>query len=524
MLKKIGTVFLVLVFVFIFGFLSGSGKLNNISQVYLNTEVVVKADCGQQLSCPAGQALCDVSHRSCHGDCVKAWGRCCDFCAPGNTCDDGHYGAIEDCSASGKSCVNGSCVDPQNCTPTCIPWNASTDSCGNPVVRCPISCSGLSRTFYCVNFECSNKGGVEAERCDDGAVAWENGGGASGSHNIQDGKVYYEAEDKWLPKHCFVSQTDYYESFNDNTPNWGSYKGHSMGNRSVALEDCLAVTPTPPQPPSATHKAACNPSENNENRHRFLISDISGGNGQVEETTLFLSFDSTKNSDNQIKEFLGIPTWAEGSWFGYWIEQKKDLGGVNQIEFFVDNVNTIYDKNKDGDTPITPKRRSWLDLAHYLEENAGASGSNIPSNYLLTVDATIKIGNVDRISSLGGAKIPLRTYTCTSPPPDPQCNKIKMLESDGPGSIDDFSDLKPGQEVIFRCESNDPAMMIEQFQYRAIIDGEEEMIGFVQGHSEGGISASWSPVVKLQSGDYIVQCRVCNGTDESTCADWERIP
>ncbi len=67
--------------------------------------------------------LCDVSNYECHGDCLKAWGRCCDFCGPDNSCDDGHFGWVQDCLAEGKTCENGSCVSDEPPSEECeISW------------------------------------------------------------------------------------------------------------------------------------------------------------------------------------------------------------------------------------------------------------------------------------------------------------------------------------------------------------------------------------------------------------------
>lgn len=72
-------------------------------------------------------SLCDVSNRSCHGDCLKAWGRCCNECAPGNTCDDGHFGPIQDCFCSDKECRNDSCRSSPPPTPP--PGGGCDDGC-----------------------------------------------------------------------------------------------------------------------------------------------------------------------------------------------------------------------------------------------------------------------------------------------------------------------------------------------------------------------------------------------------------
>ncbi len=214
---------------------------------------------------PNGVYSCGEDHKRvlCTNNTWELTGECCESPGAEGTCQAASYvgrcegnilincrdGEVQEddcgtdtCGLSGGiyQCISG---EEDGCNPACIPWNASTDSCGDAVIRCPIECSGLSRTYYCTGFTCSDKGGVTAERCDDHAVAWENGGGASGSSNIQDGKILYQ--DKWLPTYCFVKQTDYYSSFNGTTPSWDSYKGHSMGNRSKSLDDCLAETIAP---------------------------------------------------------------------------------------------------------------------------------------------------------------------------------------------------------------------------------------------------------------------------------------
>ncbi|MEA2020564.1 MAG: hypothetical protein U9M98_02490 [Patescibacteria group bacterium] len=67
--------------------------------------------------------LCDVSNYECHGDCLKAWGRCCDFCGAGNTCDDGHFGWVEDCTAQGEECIDGACRSSEPAPEECkVSW------------------------------------------------------------------------------------------------------------------------------------------------------------------------------------------------------------------------------------------------------------------------------------------------------------------------------------------------------------------------------------------------------------------
>lgn len=353
---------------------------------------------------------------------------------------------------------------------------------------------------------------VEAERCQGGV--WENGGGVGGSSGIVDGKIEYEGV--WLPKNCFVSQTDYFTTFDGETPRWSTYTGHTMFVDRIPIAQCLAVTSTPtptstPVPPSATFSGSCDPQINDSNQHIFRLSNISGGNGNVDQATLFLSFSSSAPADNQIRTFLGNPTWESGSWFGYFVNRKSNLGQVTQV---------IFDPTNNS-SPIGADGKTWGDLAMYLQTNAGASGSSIPANYQVRVEAGLRLGGVPQLDTAGEVLVPLRQYTCTAPL-YPQCLLVEMLDSDQ-NVIPNPDSVSPGQIVKFRCSSDLPNE-VGWYEFRV---GKRTGLGleeFEELDNLGGSNFDVSISYTIQPGEYVAQCRVCSESmTPENCVAWEPV-
>jgi hypothetical protein len=123
-------------------------------------------------------ALCDVSQRSCHGDCLKAWGRCCNECAPGNSCDDGHWGPIKDCTCKGKECRGGECRSPEapgpsggGCEGNCC---TAENNEGIWEFKCKTFSEGGNAESCSSNHLCLSGAGRCDNSCNDG-IKWHQG-------------------------------------------------------------------------------------------------------------------------------------------------------------------------------------------------------------------------------------------------------------------------------------------------------------------------------------------------------------
>ena len=521
MLKKISKIFPVLFLVASLGvlFLTNTPKTQFVEQV-------LAGDQCPNYSCPEGTTIQKCTSSCMDGyNAIERWGTCCD--SNHENCDAGHWDSV-DCT-NDYTCSGGACVpigEPGTCTPDCIAWNASTDSCGDAVIRCPIECSGLSRTYYCTSFTCNDEGGVTAERCDQNAVAWENGGGASGSSNIQDGKILYQ--DKLLSKDCFVKQTDYYSSFNGTTPVFTSYKGHSMGNRNKSLDECLAEPEITPMPPAANFSGDCYPTDQtyNDLSYRFSLNNITG-TGDFKQATLFLSFSQGNPSaaaETAFKTFFGEPTWTSGSWYGYWLDRQSSMNN-NALDFRTWDEQIIIGGNKGNQKTIddlVDQTQTWVD-----------SGL-LTSDFTYGVEASVTLesnGEINKTNSVGGSHVAILPNACAEPIA-PQCTNIQMFSPSndpitGFSLITDFSTLTVGQLVGFQCESS-PADDNQFYKYRVVqVDSDDPTLGHViENFSEGYMTGLSGPFDIPGSAQYFAQCVTCiqNSDSEFNCAEWESIP
>ncbi len=265
--------------------------------------------------------------------------------------------------------------------------------------------------------------------------------------------------------------------------------------------------------PSATFSGSCDPATNDSNQHIFTISNISGGDGNVEDIILFLSF-SNSTANNVVKNYLGIPSWEnpDGQWFGYYLGSKSDLGEVESVAFdAINNNSTIYNHQDDSGPD-----RNWENLADFLENKAGVANSGIPADYKLKVDASIKMGGVDKLNSIGQVNVPLRRYTCTDAPA-PMCHDIDMKSVNG-GSI---ADPQPGDEVYFICDGQMGGAVVtdlpEGYSYQfKIIEAGGNTVPLT---ADGNQSDTYT-IPAEGYGKYFAQCAVCDA--DNNC-DWEII-
>ena len=445
---------------------------------------------------PNGVYSCGEDHKRvlCTNNTWELTGECCESPGAEGTCQAASYvgrcegnilincrdGEVQEddcgtdtCGLSGGiyQCISG---EEDGCNPACIPWNASTDSCGDAVIRCPIECSGLSRTYYCTGFTCSDKGGVTAERCDDQAVAWENGGGASGSSNIQDGKILYQ--DELLPKDCFVKQTDYYASFNGTTPEWSTYKGHSMGNRSKSLDECSAE----PEPLSLSGRVYCQDPDD----QAYPLPNI----------TMTI-----------IRNILGnteVNTSADGTF-------TTDLTGETGL--FAVRLPIV-----DG---------NWTLPSGQLSNGQPYSALLGPTQIAKTqCDSGYEM--CDPTAADSNDEFDFHYTNCTTAAIAPTCNTISMLDSAGTTTITDYSQLSPGQTIKFQCSANNPDGADVYYQFNIAKHNPTTGVYSSIINSPTDISSSIisSNITIDSTGDYYAQCRVCTDTTEASCQEWEQTP
>ena len=378
---------------------------------------------------------------------------------------------------AGKLCGGGVCNDPAKCVPNCIKWNDTTDSCGNPVVRCPPnkstpSCTGAYRTFYCVDFSCTlvkDETGkmVKAERCESGV--WENGGGVGGSSGIVDGKIEYQGV--WLPKNCFVSQTDYFTQWNGQEPIWGSYNGHTMFGDRIPINQCLAVTLTPIPERTLSGTVYCQDDGGPVYPMPGVpMTIVRNGLDTITANTTASGLFSASLTGAHPQFAIRLPT----------------TGTRNNTQL------NLPDAELSNSQPYSSLEGPELTSKSYCNYIGWF-------NYEQCVVAThIDHENFD-----------FRFTNCEPSQIYPQCFLIQMGEIDPAGIIRTFppESAQIGQEVNFICTATNPTL-VDWYEFRVAkrvgVD-QQEFFPLPVYETGSNVSATYT----IMPGEYVAQCRVC---------------
>ncbi len=107
-------------------------------------------------------------------------------------------------------------------------------------------------------------------------------------------------------------------------------------------------------------------------------------------------------------------------------------------------------------------------------------------------------------------------YSNCSPPPAPQCTSLSMADAVG-NPIQ--HPITPQQEILLTCNGNVASGLTIHYQFRVGRGSDEP--------SAETISTNNTHLFSVPSegyGGYAAQCRICTGTTESSCQEWEYWP
>jgi hypothetical protein len=288
----------------------------------------------------------------------------------------------------------------------------------------------------------------------------------------------------------------------------------ATNNLDFVFTACAPTTP-PAAKPTASFSAVCtDQNASNGLNYTFTVSNIAG-TAPFNQSTIFLSFGKASNHVQEIRDFLGKPTWENDTWYGYILHRFDSWNGSGNLTIDWNNLSTTPGGAKIGGEANAKTVAQLVQKTTELLALPDATFSADKKNKIRTygVEANLTMAN-NQNNSIGGARIDLTSTACTAPI-GPMCMNITAHTVDASGAPAaaqaNLSTLKMNDKIAFKCGGNAAATTAKYiYQFRlleTLLSGKKQVVNNVDLNNAG--SATSKPFTINAAKTYFAECRIC---------------